>query len=111
VVTRLNQPVSLYRNISPQSNHWLAFRLKGSRSNRDAIGARIHLVGASRLEQWNHVTTSAGYAGSSDKTVYFGLGEDTTAALVEIRWPDGAVQELRDVAANRYVTVEEPNPA
>ena len=108
VVTRLNDRAEVLRNVSPSANHWLAFRLKGRRSNRDAIGARIHLVGASGKEQWNHVTTSTGLGCSSDKTVYFGLSGDRAARLVEIQWPGGTVQRLRDVAANRYVSVEEP---
>ncbi|HYW45402.1 MAG TPA: CRTAC1 family protein [Bryobacteraceae bacterium] len=108
VVTRLNDRPELLHNISPALNHWLAFRLKGRRSNRDGIGARIHVVAASGLEQWNHVTTSVGFACSSDKTVFFGLGKDRAAKRVEIQWPSGALQQLRDVAADRYVTVEEP---
>jgi hypothetical protein len=108
VVTRLNEPAELLHNVSPAPNHWLAFRLTGRRSNRDAIGARIHVVGASGLEQWNHVTTSTGFSCSSDKTVHFGLGKDAAAKFVEIRWPSGVVQKLEHVPADRYVTVEEP---
>ena len=108
VVTRLNDRAELLRNVSPAANHWLAFRLTGRRSNRDAIGARIHVVGESGLEQWNHVTTSTGFACSSDKTVHFGLGADKAAKLVEIRWPSGAMQRLENVLAGRLVAVEEP---
>jgi hypothetical protein len=108
VVTRLNDRVELLRNVSPAPNHWLALRLTGRRSNRDAIGARIHVVGASGLEQWNHVTTSTGFGCSSDKTVYFGLGKDAVVKLVEIRWPSGTTQRLQEVKVDRYVDVEEP---
>jgi hypothetical protein len=111
VVTRMNDRAELLRNTSPAPNHWLALRLTGRRSNRDAIGARIHVVGASGLEQWNHVTTSTGFACSSDKTVYFGLGRDAVAKVVEIRWPSGATQRLQEVGADRYVDVEEPAEA
>jgi hypothetical protein len=108
VVTRIGEPAELYRNVSPAPNHWLALRLRGRKSNRDAIGARIHLVGASGREQWNHVTTSTGYACSSDKTVFFGLGKDASARRIEIAWPGGARQILENIAADRYLAVEEP---
>jgi enediyne biosynthesis protein E4 len=108
VVTALNDRAELLRNVSPAPNHWLAIRLTGRRSNRDAIGARIHVVGESGLEQWNHVTTSTGFACSSDKIVHFGLGGDRAAKLVEIRWPSGTMQRLENVLADRLVAVEEP---
>ena len=108
VVTRLNERAELLHNTSPAPNHWLAFRLTGRRSNRDAIGARIHIVGASGLEQWNHVTTSTGYGCSSEKTVFFGLGRDSEARSVEIRWPSGVVQKLNEVPADQFLELEEP---
>jgi len=108
VVTRLNDRAELFRNTSPAGNHWLALRLVGRRSNRDAIGARIRVATASGLEQWNHVTTSVGFACSSDRPVHFGLGAEERAKLVEIHWPSGARQKLEDVLADRYLTVREP---
>jgi hypothetical protein len=107
VVTRLDGLAELFRNTSPAPNHWLGLRLVGKRSNRDGIGARIHLVGASGLEQYNHVTTSVGFACSSDRVAHFGLGKDTYARLVEILWPSGTHQRLSNVAADRVITVEE----
>lgn len=107
VITRLNDRAELLHNTSPEPNHWLALRLRGHRSNRDAIGARVQVIGASGLEQWNRVTTSTGFACSSDKTVFFGLGTDTMVKLVRIQWPSGMMQELRDQRADRYINVEE----
>ncbi len=107
VVTRIGEPAEVYRNVSPAENHWLALRLMGRKSNRDAIGARIRLVSASGREQWNHVTTSTGYACSSEKTVFFGLGGDAAARRVEIAWPSGARQVLENLGADRYVEVVE----
>jgi len=54
------------------------------------------------------MTTSAGYASSSAGPVHFGLGANPSADLVEIRWPSGIVQEMRDVAGDRIVVVKEP---
>jgi hypothetical protein len=83
------------------------FKLQGTKSNRDGIGARIKVVTKSG-SQYNHMTTSAGYASSSAGPVHFGLGPNASADLVEIRWPSGIVQQMRDVAGDRVVPVKEP---
>lgn len=107
VVTRLNEKPLILRNTSIGTGHWLMFRLEGVRSNRDGIGARVHLTSASG-EQWNRVTTSVGYGGSSDRFVHFGLGQDDRAQSLEIEWPSGIRQTLHDVAADRFYTLKEP---
>jgi enediyne biosynthesis protein E4 len=107
VVTRLQEPARLFRNVTEAGNHWLALRLEGRRGNRDAIGARARVVTASGLEQWNHVTTAYSYASSGERTVHFGLGAEESAKLVEITWPGGRRQRLEDVRGNRRVVVTE----
>lgn len=107
VTTSLNEPAELLINESPQQNHWLAIQLVGTRSNRDGIGARIKLTSASGAEQFNHATTSVGYASSSDRRIYFGLGSDSRVRSLEIRWPSGAIQALRDLTVDRVLTVTE----
>ena len=107
VVSAINAPAEIWMNESPGKNHWLEFKLQGTKSNRDGIGARIKVVTKSGA-QYNHMTTSAGYASSSAGPVHFGLGQNGSADLVEIRWPSGIVQEMRDVAGDRVVTVKEP---
>lgn len=74
------------------------------------IGARVRLVTDNGREQYNHVTTSTGYACSSDSRVHFGLGTSKTAREIEILWPSGVRQVLRDVAADRVVAIEESGP-
>ena len=107
VVTRLNEKPMLLTNVSEGSGHWIMLRLEGTRSNRDGIGARVHLVTASG-EQWNRVTTSVGYGGSSDRLVHFGLGSDSAVESIGIEWPSGVRQTLRNVPANRYYEIKEP---
>jgi enediyne biosynthesis protein E4 len=60
------------------------------------------------VAQYNHMTTSVGYASSSDGPVDFGLGSDSKADSIEIRWPSGIVQTLKDVPADRILKVTEP---
>jgi Flp pilus assembly protein TadD len=107
VTTSLNEAVEFWRNESPDENHWLKLKLIGTRSNRDGIGAKIKLVTADGTAQFNHVTTSVGYASSSSRIVHFGLGKESSVKLVEIRWPSGVVQMLRDVKPDRLLEVKE----
>jgi hypothetical protein len=100
VVSALSAPAEIWMNRSPGSNHWLELRLQGTKSNRDAIGARIQVVTKSGA-QYNHVTTAVGYASSSAGPVHFGLGQNASADLVEIHWPSGIVQELNPTFAAR----------
>jgi enediyne biosynthesis protein E4 len=107
VVSALAAPAEIWMNQSPSANHWLELKLEGTKSNRDAIGARIKVVTGSTT-QYNHVTTSVGYGSSSAGPVHFGLGTERSASLVVISWPSGVVQELRDVAGDRIVKLKEP---
>jgi hypothetical protein len=94
-------------NRSQTSNHWLDVALRGTKSNRDGIGARIKLVSKTIGSQYNHMTTSVGYASSSDGPVHFGLGPDSRAELIEIHWPSGIVQTLHDIPADQVLKVVE----
>lgn len=108
VVSNVDGPARLFRNITPDAGHWLALKLRGTRSNRDGIGAKIAVTLPSGRKLYNHCTTSVGYASSSESLVRFGFGKDTAAKLIEIRWPSGAVQDLRNVEADRVLNVREP---
>lgn len=107
VVSSISGPGGVWLNSTPGGNHWLELRLEGTRSNRDGIGARIKLVTRAGA-QHNHATHSTGYASSSAGPVHFGLGRETKADSIEIRWPSGRVQMLRDVAADQVLAVKEP---
>lgn len=108
VVTVLNGPVKLFRNVTPNGNHWLLLRLEGRRSNRMGLGAAVRLDTPAGRTLHNHATTSTGYAASSDARVHFGLGKEASARRIEIRWPSGARQVLENVAADRVIPVSEP---
>jgi hypothetical protein len=81
--------------------------LIGQRSNRDGIGAEVKVV-TKVGPQWQTVTTAGSYLSSSDKRVHFGLGSETIVPTVEIRWPSGIVQTLKNVPADRILQVDEP---
>ena len=107
VATALGKDAEIWMNRSPLSGHWLDVALTGTRSNRDGIGAVVKVVTANGT-QYNHMTTSVGYASSSAGPVHFGLGPSASAELVEVRWPSGIVQRLEYIAADRVLNVKEP---
>jgi hypothetical protein len=107
-VTSLNQPVELWMNRS-SAGHWLQVKLKGTRSNTSALGAKV-ICTTSQRRQVSSVANSVGYASASDLRLHLGLGDDKKASL-EIHWPSGIVQQIKDVNADQLLTVEEPRPA
>jgi enediyne biosynthesis protein E4 len=107
VISENGGPAHILMNHTQTNHHWIGFKLVGHKSNRDGIGAVIR-VDTSAGSQWYTVTTTSSYLSASDVRAHFGMGADTHAKAVEIRWPSGIVQKLSDLAADRYVTVEEP---
>ena len=112
VVTAIGRKAELSMNRSPKSGHWLDIALRGTKSNRDGIGARIAVWIKTVGGQYNHMTSSVGYVSSSYGPVHFGLGADTVADRVEIHWPAGIAQTLQDIPADQVLKVtEEEQPA
>jgi hypothetical protein len=103
VVASLQDRAELWENVSPDPNHWIILKLTGTKSNRDGIGARVRID-----KQCNHMSSCCGYASSSHFGVHFGLGKVEKIPSLEIRWPSGVVQVLRDVKANQILEVREP---
>jgi hypothetical protein len=108
VVSVLGGPVKLFHNISGNNKHWILLNLVGTKSNRMAIGAQLHVITEDGNSQWNQVTTAVGYASSSDSRVHFGLGANRRIKEIQIRWPSGIKQEIRNVDVDRIMTIEEP---
>lgn len=107
VVSAINAPGEIWINQSPGANHWIEFKLQGTKSNRDGIGARIEVTAGGRKQQAERIAGS-GYLSQDDARVHFGLGSAAKAHTVTVTWPSGTVQTLHDVAADRVVTIQEP---
>lgn len=107
VISENGGPAHILMNRTQTDHHWIGFKLVGRKSNRDGIGAVIR-VETSAGSQWQTVTTTSSYLSASDVRANFGLGSETHAKTVEIRWPSAIVQTLSGVSGDRYVTVEEP---
>jgi hypothetical protein len=107
VVTTNEGPVHVLHNQTQTQNHWLLLKLVGHSSNRDAIGAEVMLVTATG-SQFATVSTTSSYLSASDKRVHFGLGKENVALRIEIRWPSGIRQTIKDVPANQILQIDEP---
>jgi ASPIC and UnbV/FG-GAP-like repeat len=104
------QANQLYRNDAPAGNHWLQVTLVGTRSNRSAIGARITAratIGGRVVQQLREVVAHTGFRSQDPLTQHVGLGDATRVETLVVRWPSGAVQTFRDVAADRRITITE----
>lgn len=110
VFTCLNASPVLLRNNVGQHQHWIGLELQGTVSNRDAVGARITVLLPNRkLVRW--ITGGSSYLSAHDKRVVVGLGTgpgSDASPMVEIKWPGGTVQSLRNLKLNQYQKVVEP---
>ena len=104
-----DNPKVLYSNGSAGENHWLQIRLVGRTSVRDGQGASVRVWTSSNGAQARYATTAGGYLSANDPRIHFGLGTESIASEVVVRWPNGVRQVLEDVQADRLVTVREPN--
>jgi len=96
----------LLHNSGGSGNHFVNFKLVGTKSNRDAMGARIRIV-AGGVAQIREIAGGGSYLSQSDLRANFGLGKYTRVETVEIRWPSGLTQAFRDVAGDQFYLVEE----
>jgi len=107
VVSTNDGPAYVIHNETNTGNHWLTLKLIGHKSNRDAIGAVVKMLTKAGA-QYATVTTASSYLSSSDKRVHFGLGADAAAQSIEIHWPSGVRQVLKDVRGGQILQVDEP---
>jgi hypothetical protein len=105
LIMNMNEPPSLLRNDVSGSNHWLKVLLEGVESNRSAIGATV-VAGYGDRRQAQAVLAQSSYLSVNDRRLHFGLGSEHKAEI-EIRWPNGKVEMLTNVAADQLVVVRE----
>ena len=106
VVLNVGQPPSLLLNRNKSANHRVSFHLVGSKSNRAAVGARV-TIHAGGVSQFDEVRGGGSYLSQNDLRLHFGLGSSSRMESVEIRWPNGKSDTLRDVGADRMYTIVE----
>jgi enediyne biosynthesis protein E4 len=106
VVNNLDGEPMVLRNHGIPGNHWISFELAGTKSNRLAIGARLKLV-AGGMTQTSQIYSGASYLSQNDLRVHFGLGQATKIDSLEIRWPSGQVETIKDLTADKFYSVLE----
>lgn len=106
VILNARREPTILRNDSPNQHHWLQVRLRGTKTNRDGIGARVTVV-AGDLTQIDEVHSGRSYQSDFGKRLHFGLGSRTTVSEVRVRWIGGGVDVLRNVGVDRVLTVVE----
>ena len=106
LVMNMNEPPSLLRNEYAGGNGWLEVKLAGTRSNRAGLGATV-VVSVAGRRQARAVLSQTSYYSHDDLRLHFGLGANAKADQIEVRWPSGQVDVLKDVAGRRVVTVRE----
>jgi len=105
LVNNSHDAPSLLKNYGTHEN-WILLKLMGTKSNRDAIGARVILV-ADGHQQLQELRSGGGYISQSDFRLHFGLGKAAKVDRLEIRWPSGLVDKLENVQANQIITIKE----
>jgi hypothetical protein len=101
------QPLLLHNLTSTGNSSWIGLSLRGTRSNRDAIGASVTVEGCGKT-QFDTVRNGGSYLSRNDPRLHFGLGPCAKVDRITITWPRGAVQVVKDVPVNRYTSIEEP---
>jgi hypothetical protein len=110
LVMNAGEPPVLLRNDGGNRNHWLGVRLVGTKSNRDAVGARV-TVTSGGTRRVKYLLGGTSYLSASDKRLLFGLGAGSKVEELEVKWPSGQVSTLKDVSADRYITITEGTAA
>ena len=110
VVNNNGEDAQLFRNQGSgpgaRSNHWLAVHLIGTKSNRDGLGAKLKLV-AGNYVSFDQAKGGMSYCSAQDPRIYFGLGSQAQVDFLEITWPSGIVDVLRNLVPDQIVTVQE----
>src|SRR4029077_4568777 len=106
LILDVGEPPTLLRNHLANGNHWVVFKLQGTKSNRAAIGTRL-TIHSGQLSQFNEVRGGGSYLSQIDLRLHFGLGLNAKIDSVDISWPSGLVEHLGNLTADRIYTIEE----
>jgi hypothetical protein len=106
LVFNMNEPPSLLRNDYAGGNHWISVKLEGTKSDRAALGAIVRVTAGGRTQARTALSQTSYYS-HDDLRLHFGLGSATKADTIEVQWPRGGVESVRDVAAGQVVTIRE----
>lgn len=107
VVVTCGGPAYVLRNDGGNQNGWIGLDLRGTRSNRDGIGAKVKLTSESGKVQYGMVTTSASYQSAQDRRLFFGIGREHAIRSIEINWPSGTRQVIDNPQIRKILPITE----
>jgi enediyne biosynthesis protein E4 len=107
VVSNCNGPAYFIRNEGANKNHWIGLELRGTKSNREGIGAKVMLTSETGKTQYNLASTTASYLSANDRRVFFGMGQETGIKQIRIQWPSGIEQVIANPKPDQFLKVEE----
>jgi len=102
----MNEPPTLLALKAHESGHWLGIRLRGTQSNRSALGARVEIQ-AGDVKQSDEVRSGGSYLSQSDLRLHFGLGRNRKVDQLTINWPSGAINHFKNIPADQQIVIEE----
>ena len=106
VINNLDGKPTILHNDGGAKNNFVTIKTVGKGPNRDALGARVKVV-ARDLVQWDEVRSGGSYLSSSDTRLHYGLGKRSQMDLIEVHWPDGQTETVKNIAANQFLTIQE----
>ena len=106
LVSNNGQEPQLLINEGANANHWLEISLVGTRSNRDGVGARLKVTAGGSVS-YDQRKGGRSYQSAHDGRIHFGLGSKTKVDSIEIRWPSGSVDTLKNIEVDQTVTIKE----
>src|SRR5581483_3776296 len=106
VVNNMDATPKLLVNLAPNSNHWLGISLEGTRSNRDAIGAKVTVTAADH-HYVQEVRSGSSYISNNDMRLHFGLGSSNAVTNIEVRCPNGEIEQFPGTPADRFLSLRE----
>jgi hypothetical protein len=106
VINNMDETPKLLVNLSPNSNHWVGISLKGTRSNRDSIGAKVTVTAGGR-HYVQEVRSGSSYISNNDMRLHFGLGSSDRVTHITVRWQNGETEEFPGVATDRFISLTE----
>ena len=107
VISSVGRPPALLRNQGAGSGNWIIIKAQGSKSNRFGLGATVRVQTSAGL-QVREINNVASYLSANDIRLHVGLGKATTIQQIDVLWPSGTKQTLKDVAVNQILVIKEP---
>ena len=107
VVSPYNSPLKIFHNSCKSKNNWFILKLEGTSTNKNAIGAQVHIE-TEDSKQIKNINNNVGQSSQSSSKIHFGLGKSKTIKSLTIAWPNGKISEYKNIDVNQHLSLSEP---